>query len=207
MIRLAETRWLVPLAAIMTIMLVAVAGVLAFDQFSSPSDPPATSQPPEVGLTAKAAARPAYKSAEQWREDAELAGAQIHYTALGQGPKGAEWAFQFYSPSTERLAIFLVAGGEATLMRDTLSPYDLPTFSRETWRIDSDEVLSLWWDRGGSHLVRRRPDSDVTLRLRVSEQTPRGPSWTAVGSVPGQQSRFVIAVDATDGSVIERLDS
>ena len=122
---LTNSRWLLPVAIAVTVILVAVAGVLAYDQFARPGSADETAGLPDIGVTARAALKIAARAAAGWHEDAGCAGAVVHYRSLSSAQEDAEWAFQFYSPSTRRLGLFVVEGREARLMRESLSPTDL----------------------------------------------------------------------------------
>lgn len=206
MIGLTDNRWVLPLAIAVTAVLVAVAGVLAYDEFSGDRAPPDEPGPPPTGPTARRALRIASRAAEDWNRDAELAGATAHYARRDSGGYSGEWTFQFYSPLSKWMGLFVVENGRATLIRETLSPYEIPVFPDDEWRIDSDEALSIWWDQGGRYLVTRRPDAGITFRLRASEERPRRPAWIVTGTLPGHQSDFSLLVDAIDGSVLQEIN-
>jgi hypothetical protein len=80
----------------------------------------------------------------------------------------------------------------------------LPTFSAEAWRVDSDQALQTWWDRGGGRWVARRPDTDLAMQLRMPDDGDDDPVWTVVGLVVGAEAAFSVRVNATDGTLLEQ---
>lgn len=187
------------------IVVVAVA-ILAYrnlqqDSTSEPSSPMPFSQE----TTALAALPPAADMATQWQEDAKLISVAGRWTVrdLRQGRSEERWTFQFFSPSSGRLALFAVVDGEARKIHQGDSPYKVPTFSKKTWRVDSDQALQMWWDQGGRYFVERRPDAELAMQLRIPEASGEIPTWTVVGMVFEQESVFTVQVDALSGATIE----
>jgi hypothetical protein len=195
-------RWL--LLGLGLILLVVVVGVLVYGRLVGPVPSPAAAGLAGGQVTARQAFVPAAELAAQWREDACLAAVSGHWPAMGTQPEGEiEWAFQFFSPSTHRLALIVVAGEAARMVRESLSPYTVSTFSAEEWRVDSDEALQAWLDRGGSTVVARRPDTDLAMKLRLPDEGGEHPAWTVVGSVSGTESTFLVVVDGSSGALVE----
>jgi len=207
MIQLLENRWVFPLAVAVTGVVVIIAGVLAYDEFMARPAVGATVSPPDTGDTVRTALRPASRVAARWRTDAELTGALIHIEGAEGTGDAPEWTFQFFSPSSGSVGLISAGRAEASLLHESRAPYALPTFASETWSVDSDEALGIWWRQGGGYLVTRRPDSEITMRLGLADEGRGGPVWVVSGSVPGQQSAFSVTVDATDGSIIEPLET
>jgi hypothetical protein len=193
--------------AVVTGAMLIVLGVLVYDEFVASAASGPAPGPPDLGMTARSALKQAEQAARAWQSDAELAGALLHQEATCSGPCEGEWAFQFYSPTSSRLALLVTAGGEATIVRDALSPYALPTFSSDAWRVDSDRALEVWWEEGGSYLVERRPNSVISLRLGRSQERPDRLVWTVTGSIPEEGSEFSVRVDARDGTVLIPADA
>jgi hypothetical protein len=202
-------RWLVFSGLGLLLILVAVAGGLAFDRGWLPSlagepEPTPVPGPDIVGPTAQQAFASASELAEAWQGDARLAALRAHWPEAGEEhQEEIEWAFQFFSPSTQRLALFAVDGEEVRRIRERLSPYVVGTISAEQWRVDSDEAVRAWWYRGGDYLVARRLDTEITLRLGLREGESPRPIWVITGSLPGHKDALVIEVDAVDGTVVE----
>jgi len=187
------------------LILLVVVGALIYGWLAGPAAPPPVVEVVDGGVTARQAFASAAESAAQWQEDAGPATISCHRPAVGVQLGGeVEWAFQFFSPSTQRLALITVAGGAARMVRESVSPYTVPTFSTEEWRVDSDQALQTWWKHGGGSLVARRPDTDLAMELRMPEGGGEHPVWTVVGLVAGTETAFTVVVDATDGAFVGR---
>ncbi len=156
------------------------------------------------GTSARQALAPAVELAVQWQEDAQLAVVSRQWLEAGKHVGTDDgWAFQFFSPSARRLALVTVTGGTASLARESSSPYTVPTFSADEWQVDSDQALGIWWERGGQNLLVRRPDATLVIQLRVPEEGGEHPVWTVAGFA-GTESVISVALDGTDGAVVER---
>jgi len=185
------------------LVLLVIVGTLIYGWLVGPAASPAAGMAPQT-VTARQALAPAAELAGQWREDARLAAVSARWPAAQvQEGSQVEWAFQFFSPSTQRLALIVVAGGKARLVRESLSPYPLSTFSPEEWRMDSDRALQAWWNRGGEDLVARRPDADLAMQLRMPDEGGGQPLWTVVGSLSGTEATVIVAVNATTGVLVK----
>lgn len=202
--RSSGERWLLILGLGVGLFLVALVGVMVYTRVASVAGPP-----PAVGLTSsRVSARQAFPSAAElasrWQPDALPAAVSGHWPAVGAQPAGQmEWAFQFFSPSADRLALVSVAGGEAQVVREGVSPHPVPTFAAEDWRVDSDKALWTWWNRGGEELVAEHPQADLAMQLRVAEEGSSQPVWTVVGLVAGTEDVSTVVVGASDGVVVE----
>lgn len=192
------------LLLVMGLILLTVAGVWLYDRLVEPPvAPPATGLPVD-GITARAAFDPAAALAAQWQDDARLAAVSCQWPEVGmQQRDDVEWAFQFFSPATQRLALITVAGGAARVLRDSLSPYEMVTFSAAAWRVDSDQALRTWWDNGGRTVVARRPDATLVMQLRPPDESGGDPVWTVIGLVFGTESTATVVVNASSGALIE----
>ncbi len=185
-------------------LLTVVVMLLLYDWLIRP-----TSSPPAVGLavsgvTAQESFDPAIKLAAQWQKDAHLAAVSGQWSKVGlQQRDEIEWAFQFFSPSTQRMALVTVTGETARLVRESLSPYKMSTFSIKEWRVDSDQALQTWWASGGSTLVKQRPDTTLVMQLRISEGDDDAPVWMMSGFVSGMENALTVMVNASDGALVE----
>ncbi|HUV89990.1 MAG TPA: hypothetical protein VMY80_10075 [Anaerolineae bacterium] len=185
------------------LVLLVIVGTLIYGWLVGPAVSPAAGMAPQT-VTARQALAPAAELAGQWREDARLAAVYARWPVAEMQEEGrVEWTFQFFSPSTQRLSLIAVAGGKARLVRESLSPYPLSTFSPEEWRMDSDRALQAWWNRGGEDLVARRPDADLAMQLRMPDEGGGQPLWTVVGSLSGTEATVIVAVNATTGVLVK----
>jgi hypothetical protein len=198
----SSVRWWLLLG--LGLVLLAVVGALVYGRVA-PASPPPIGGAVDGGVTARQAFTAAAELAAQWQEDAGLSVASCHWPAVEVQSGGAvEWNFQFFSPSTQRLALVAADGEAARVVRESLSPYVVPTFSAEAWRVDSDQALQTWWDRGGGRWVARRPDIDLAMQLRMPDDGDDDPVWTVVGLVVGADATFSVRVNATDGTLLEQ---
>ena len=195
-------RWLLLFG--LGLILLAAVGALIYDRLAGPA-----ALPPAAGLagsrvTAHQALAPAAELAAQWQEDARLAAVFGGWSAVGAQPgRQVEWAFQFFSPSVQRLALITVVDGTARMVRDSASPHAVPTFSAREWRVDNDQALWAWWDHGGEDLVVQHPDADLAMQLRMPDEGGERPVWTVAGLVAGAETAVIVAVDAASGAVVE----
>lgn len=188
----------------MGLILLVVVGLLFYGRLAGPDGLPAVTGLASYGVTARQALAPAAELAVQWQEDAQLIVASCYRPAVGRQPEDEiEWAFQFFSPATQRLALITVAGGAARMVRESLSPYAMPTFSTEQWPVDSDQALQVWWDRGGRTVLEQRPDADLAMELRMSDEGGEYPIWVVAGLFEGAENVFIVRVNATNGAVVE----
>lgn len=196
-------RWLLLLG--LGLMLLVVVGALVYGRLAGSAAPAPVVGPVGGALTARQSFAPAAELAAQWQEDARLAAVSCHRSAVGTQLGGeVEWAFQFFSPSTQRLALITVAGEVARMVRESMTPYTVPTFSTEEWRVDSEQALQTWWSHGGGGMVARRPDTDLAMQLRVPDGGGGPPIWIVVGLVGGTETVFTVVVNATSGALVEQ---
>jgi len=187
----------------LVLVLLAIGGMWIYGRWAGPTTSSPVAGFPEGAATARQAFSLAAGQADQWQDDAGLAAVSCHWPAAGmQADDQVTWAFQFFSPSTQRLAFVMVTDGAARLVREGVSPYVVPTLSTEEWRVDSDQALRVWWERKGKALAARRSDIDLTMQLRASDGGGR-PVWVVVGMLTSANTAYTVMVDATDGAVVE----
>jgi hypothetical protein len=197
----SQRKWLTAIG----LALIVALGLLAYGQLAnSASRPAGTTSLAVSGDTARQAYAPAVELAVQWQQDARLASVSGQALAIGKkSGNEVEWGFQFFSPSTQRLAVVAVSGGEARMVRPpTLSPYKLSTFSPDEWPIDSDQALQTWWERGGYSMVKQYAQVDAAMQLRISEELGSQPVWVIAGVAANQNTTLTILVNASDGSLV-----
>lgn len=189
---------------IMVIVGLAMVGVLALVIYSFAGETNATSggaQPSAEEDAARRALAPARALATQWQPDAQLAGVTGQQLDV-HAPSTLDiaWAFQFYSPATQRLALVTVAGGEAKMARPpALSPYAVETFSSERWQVGSDRALDVWLSQGGRSMMAQHRKIDLMMQLRVSEDDQL--VWMVTGIAVKTNTSYTLLVDAVDGAV------
>jgi hypothetical protein len=192
------------LAAIGLVLIVAL-GLLAYGQLTSAPSQTVVTKLTAGGDTAHQAFPPADELAVQWQQDARLVGVSGQLPTIGKGSGNEiEWGFQFFSPATQEMAVVVVSGGEARMVRPPmLSPYRLSTFSSDEWLIDSDQALQTWWEHGGDSLVKQYSRVNAVIRLRISEEWGSQPVWVIAGVVADKSTVLTLFVNASDGSVID----
>lgn len=193
-------RWLLLLGlSLLTVVVV----LLFYDRLAGSTSSPVVGLAIQ-GVTARRAFDPAAELAAQWQKDARLTTVSCQWSKVGtQRTDETVWAFQFFSPSTQRLVLITVADGAARMVRDSLSPYSLSTFSAERWQVDSDQALQTWWNNGGSEMATRHPDTDLAMHLHISDEGGNDPVWTVVGFVSSPEMTSIVVVNGANGSLVE----
>jgi hypothetical protein len=204
-------RWIVLLTLIFVVALVLALLVLTLYQPSErPADTGAGAAPANLpaslaeGVTARQAYPPAAEIAQSWQPDGQLAIVTAHWRPRqGRWSTDVAWTFQFYSPTTRQLAVVVVDGGRARLLREALSPYPLRTFGTDDWQLDSLAALGSWWNAGGGTFVSLYSEVDLTAQLRVLDGDGADGRlvWTVTGITGGQLKRLV--VDGTTGEQVQ----
>ena len=141
--------------------------------------------------------------ARSWQPDARVAIISAHWrTRQGQWSSDVTWTFQFYSPETRRVAVIIAERGQARLLRETVSPYVLPTFDEADWKVSSRKALDTWWRAGGAVLMSIGTEADLTAQLRVLEEEDDRLAWVVTGVV-GKQVRRLVVDGRTGEQVME----
>ncbi|MGB9775491.1 MAG: hypothetical protein ACPLYD_02310 [Anaerolineae bacterium] len=148
--------------------------------------------------TARQALRAAQEAARAWQPDALPSSLSAHWQRTrGRWPTQTVWTLHFYSPSSGRLAVFLVEVGRTRMLREAFSPYPLPTFAEEQWRVDSPQAIEAWWSSGGADFLARHSDAEVTLQLKPASPTDHRPEWVMT-AMAGRQVQ-VVTISGVDG--------
>ena len=164
----------------------------------SGGNPPAPPIPLPLEPAARQAFRAAQEAAQAWQPDALPSSLSAHWQRIrGRWPTQIVWTIHFYSPSSGRLAVFLVEVGRTRMLRETVSPYPLPTFAEDQWRVDSPQAMEAWWGSGGEDFLARHSDAEVTLQLKPASPTDSRPEWV-VTAMAGQQVQ-VVTISGVDG--------
>ncbi|MFN3762849.1 MAG: hypothetical protein ACK4WK_06590, partial [Anaerolineae bacterium] len=117
--------------------------------------------------------------------------------ARGKWSAQTVWTAHFYSPSSGRLAVFLVEVGRTRMLREAVSPYPMPTFAEDRWKVDSPQALEVWGAGGGADFLARQPNAEVTLQLKPAGPADNRPVWV-VTAVAGRQVQTV-TLSGVDG--------
>ena len=148
--------------------------------------------------TARQAYRAAQEAARAWQTDAQPATLAAHWRQTrGRWPSQSTWTVQFYSPATGRMAVVVVEAGRARLLQETITPYPLPTWAEDRWRVDSPQALEVWWAEGGADFLARHPQAEVAIQLGPAGPADPRPVWT-VTAVAGNQVH-TLSISGVDG--------
>ena len=112
-------------------------------------------------------ARQAYTVLQQWSSTwAEDAGpVALSYSFQRDAQEAGGWSFQLYSPSRRRLANVLVTGSEVWVLREQAALYPQEILAPEDWPVDSDTILTTWWNEWGRTLWQHSRPQSMTLHL------------------------------------------
>lgn len=183
--------------------------------FYASNSAPAPDQPkpiatfviPTSGDTAKTAYRLALKPAQKWQQDVSMVAISTYWPAaaidnLGQAQG---WDLRFYSPGRQRLYFTIVTTGQQVLGRAHLGKlrYPPPLIDPAQWLIDSDEAIRTWANKGGGVFIKNFPGSRVEAILRQDPGRAR-PVWDMLGISADQSQVFYLAIDATNGEVLNQ---
>ena len=156
------------------------------------------------GDSALQAYAPAEEAARVWQSDAQPVSASSHYRSRsGRWPGNTSWMFQFYSPGADKVAVVVVDTGQAQLLRESISPYQLDTFSRADWQVDGSAALESWWAAGGATFlsINSGSEPELVVQLRVQEGSQDQLVWTIRGIAGGQS--WTVVIDASTGEQMQ----
>jgi hypothetical protein len=157
---------------------------------------------PETAYTARNLYGQAQGAALAWQPDAALvsAAATWPFAGLDDFSRPVDWTYQFYSPATGRISVINVGHEGVTPVRETLSPYRLPTIDVNQWRVDSHTALNVWLNRGGGPFLKSQAVVDVSIRLsRPADDAADGAAvWTIVGVDESGQDTYTERVSGSE---------
>ena len=156
------------------------------------------------GDSALQAYTPAEETARAWQSDAQPVSASSHWRSRsGRWPGNTSWMFQFYSPGSDQLAIVVVDAGQARLLREAISPYQLDTFAQANWQVDGNVALEGWWASGGATFlsINSGSEPELVVQLRVLEGSQDQLVWTVRGIAGGQS--WTVVIDARTGEQVQ----
>jgi hypothetical protein len=143
------------------------------------------------------------QAARSWQKDAALVSASASWLFVEVDDLGAptNWTFQFFSPRTQKLYVVSAGESQVTVIRDTLSPYVLPTAPVGEWQLDSNQALTIWLNNGGGDLLATHPIVDVSAMLQPPDGG--GLEWVVVGTVRDSQTVHLVRIDAQSGALLQ----
>lgn len=199
---MGRRQWLI--LGSLALVLIALIIALVYVLFTAPSGtsvvlppPQMTFEAPVAAVTAQSAYVLAREAALQWQEDAYLVSASASWrnATVDLFREPVPWAFQFYSPSTRRLNVFSVSGGEAETLRESYVAYVLLPVTVEAWRADSPQALADWLNASGGRFLRAYTLVDVHATLRYDKELGRA-MWFITGLESGGKGFFSHSVKA-----------
>jgi len=206
MMKLTKQEWLVFLATVLGIFLVAIIiGMLVIKavRYQPAAQTKAQPRPQQAApalTTAKAAYPPAESLARQWHNDAQL----TRVTAAWRQPTEAQllsgqtsWAFYFYSPAAQESYIVSVTGQSAHASRIGPAVQIRPVILPNYWQVDSPQAIHDFLEHGGREFLQKHPQASVNLQLNVSDAGQV--EWSVMGVSTPDQTPVVFFLNATVG--------
>jgi hypothetical protein len=152
--------------------------------------------------------RDAYKKALStalgWQADAQLVGVTASWqVASGESLtlNRSSWAFQFYSPTAEKLSVVTADHSGANPGR--MQPINrAPEAVMPDLDLDSDELLLTFLGVGGQDFVNNHPQANIHLQLKA-EPTGRA-LWYVTAVDPVVRQSMMVAIDAHSREVVLR---
>jgi hypothetical protein len=146
-------------------------GVVVFQSYTPMGRANSPSSPPAVGGQSARQAHAALRTwATNWAADAGIVAVSASLSASTVDvAKESGWTFQVYSPQRRRLAIAVVRGNEVLVLREQAALYKQRTLDLESWEVDSDVLLSHWWNELDGQAVWAVPRAR-TLSLRLGHK-------------------------------------
>ncbi len=158
------------------------------------------------GETARFAYAAAQQTAVSDHPDAVLLSASAdwpHGSGLAQLEDGeTTWIFGFYSPTTEKTAVYAVADGEVSYIgENTYQPTISPLINVGSWEIDSNEAMQLFLDAGARAFIQR--EGVTTTTFTFSTDNPDDYiEWNMIIFSTKTSNAFQLNVNATTGEII-----
>ncbi len=156
----------------------------------------------EATVTAKTTYPLAREVARSRQSDAQLASISATWaeTNIKKVGEPTTWAFQFYSPKSNRVYVVVVEQDQAQVIREAFTPYPSTPIPDEGWPIDSSEALTIWLNHGGGKFLMEHLDgAKVVAQLAASPEGSQA-TWTVVGLAERGQAYFTLLVDAATGA-------
>ncbi len=143
------------------------------------------------------------QAARSWQKDARLVSASASwlFVEIDHLSQPTNWTFQFFSPRTQKMYVVSVSDQQVTTIRDSLSPYTLPSASVERWSLDSHQALAAWLNHGGGDFLKQHPIVDVNAMLRPGDGESL--EWVVIGAVRDSQTMYQLRIDARSGAVLQ----
>jgi hypothetical protein len=181
------------------LMIAIAAGVLSPTR-EQPTTPRRSQQGaglPEVG--GQQTAHQAYEKLTAWAAKNGLPPDIVSVSGVVQrGQPSETWTFQVYHQ--QRLSIVLVRGDEVRKMREQAALYKQQPLNVAAWSVDSDAVLSTWWERSG--LAAWSQNTAQSLYVHLGRNATDALVWTITVLDSESNTLDIFQMDATNGNVV-----
>jgi hypothetical protein len=190
---------------ILAVLLIAVYGTLAVLVLAmGGTDSEAQADEPRTMETAKDTYPAAVSEAQSWQDEAQLVSATASWSNVQTEEdlqQTVEWGFTFLSPQTRQVRVVSVTPDGAEHVQTADATAKTRGVQVSAWRVDSEQVLSLFLDNGGRDFLAQYPGTTITLRVGLEEDSERL-VWYAMGIYSPERATIVVAVDATTGELL-----
>ncbi len=144
----------------------------------------------------------AQREAVLWHEDAQLLNATATWasgtTLENFMPNNAVWAYAFYSPSSDRVALISVTE-ETQIYPDQPANEAVHPIAPGAWQMDSVELVELLMNNGGKQFLQSNGRSALTLSLGKNQNRIE---WLA-DLISDETGAFLsIVTDANSGEIL-----
>lgn len=220
---MSRVEWILGILLVVLLLIVVVLSLVFWfgpnrTAVNQPSDNEATAfaqqlaQPAPTsmfeGNTAKVAYAQAQNQAKAWQPDAQLLNVSAtwpHGANEQELREGATtWAFTFYSPTGNQIAVFSVIDEAVNLVSEGEYSQQAPLLDVTGWNIDSHEVVEKILTEGGAQFLNDSGVTSLTMMLNMEDLDGNGRIvWEAI--LLGLQSGQALSVhlDATSGDILE----
>ena len=156
---------------------------------------------PQISQSARNLYPLADQAARSWQKDARLVSASASwlFVKVDDFSEPTNWTFQFFSPRTQKIYVVSAGEDQVTVIRDSLSPYVLPSAPLGEWLLDSNQALTIWLNNGGSGFLAEYPVVNVSAMLQPPEDG--GLEWVVAGTVQDSQAVHRVRIDAQSGTL------
>jgi hypothetical protein len=167
--------------------------------------------PSTSGQTAKLAYVAAKEKTKEWQPDAILLsttatwpqGAKPDYIKQGT----SDWAFTFYSPSTNALARVTVVNGQPSLIPGSAND-ELQLLESSSWQVDSPDAVEKILTEGGKDFIDKEGITILTMTLVTNDPYENGRLEWLTSIISTQTGNaYSMRIDAASGDVIEIQDT
>ncbi len=153
-----------------TILLgIATALVISFNAAQRPPTVVAGTFPQAGGgRTARQAYTALQPWAKQWADDTQVVA--LSTSLFKSEGSNLGWSCQVYSRQQHKIAVVLIQGDQVWVLREQPALYQQHPIEPSAWKIDSNELLSRWWEQRGHNIWPRPGEKSMYLHLGVTKR-------------------------------------